>query len=112
MEEIDLDLLAKFIGRLGSSFIGERAEAARKADEMVRQAGVTWEELLKPKRPAPGPPRFSRGYRRAHVEAAEECLSSRARLASRIRNSSRVSSTTLSCPRNREPSLVRICRMC
>ena len=38
--------LAKVLGRLGSDFDAERATAARMADQLVRNAGVTWEFLL------------------------------------------------------------------
>ena len=40
--------LAKLCGMFGSSHDNERAIAARKADEFLRERGVTWSELLQP----------------------------------------------------------------
>ena len=37
------------LGMLGSDQAGERDNAARKAHELVRAEGTTWEELLRPK---------------------------------------------------------------
>ncbi len=38
--------LIKLLGMMGSSFDGERANAAAKANELVRGAGLTWEQYL------------------------------------------------------------------
>jgi hypothetical protein len=40
------DRLAKLLGMLGSSHDGERASAALKADQLVRQHGMTWRDLV------------------------------------------------------------------
>jgi hypothetical protein len=45
--QIDVAKLAKILGMLGSDHDGERAAAALKADHFVRQAGLTWETILK-----------------------------------------------------------------
>ncbi len=64
--------LVKLLGMLGSSYDGERANAASKANELIRSAGLTWEQyilggrsLQEPPKPAaagPGgaPPRRSK----------------------------------------------------
>jgi hypothetical protein len=44
-----ITLLIKLLGMLGSDQAGERDNAARKVHELVRAAGMTWEELLRPK---------------------------------------------------------------
>jgi hypothetical protein len=43
---IDLSRLAKVCGLFSSDHVGERAEAARRADALVRAAGLTWPQLL------------------------------------------------------------------
>lgn len=59
--------LVQFCGMLGSDHDGERANAARMADRLIREAGLTWENVIAvppamrqeaPKRPAP-PPEWS-----------------------------------------------------
>lgn len=40
------DRLAKLCGMLGSSHHGERANAAAMADRMVREAGLTWPQVI------------------------------------------------------------------
>ena len=39
------------LGLLSSDFAGERAEAGRKADLLVRQSGLTWADVLLPVAP-------------------------------------------------------------
>lgn len=46
--EDDVRRLAKMLGLLGSSQVGERAAAALKAHEWVQSRGLAWEELLIP----------------------------------------------------------------
>src|SRR5262245_19973274 len=46
MANLDYGLLAKILGRLGSSHDGEVLAAARKAHELLSRAGITWGELL------------------------------------------------------------------
>src|SRR4051794_29275256 len=38
--------LAKLLGRFGSDFDGERATAARMADQLVRSSGLSWADVL------------------------------------------------------------------
>ena len=40
------DRLAKLCGMFSSNFDGERATAARMADEMVRNAGLSWPDVI------------------------------------------------------------------
>jgi hypothetical protein len=53
--------LAKVLGMLGSDHDGEIAAAGRRANQMVRSAGLTWKEVISPTTPAsnasPNPPR-------------------------------------------------------
>jgi hypothetical protein len=42
-----LDRLAKLCGMFGSAHAGERANAARMADELVRVSGVTWFDVIR-----------------------------------------------------------------
>jgi hypothetical protein len=77
LSEADLDRLVKLCGMLGSSFPGERAVAAAKASEFLRERELTWEQVLRPRwaeqppLPAPGS-----GWRRI----ARECLKADAEL--------------------------------
>lgn len=48
----DADKLTKILGMLGSEHPGERAAAAAKADRLVRAAGATWGDII---RPGPAP---------------------------------------------------------
>ena len=41
------DRLAKLCGMLGSAHDGERAAAAALADALVREAGLTWRDVIK-----------------------------------------------------------------
>jgi hypothetical protein len=45
---IDLERFSRVCGMLGSAFDGERAAAAETATRMLREAGLTWAELLEP----------------------------------------------------------------
>lgn len=45
----DAKRLAKVCGMFGSSHAGERASAALEADQLVRQAGETWDSVIGPK---------------------------------------------------------------
>lgn len=51
--------LVKILGMLGSDHDGEVAAAGRRADALLKGAGLTWDQLLTPTRPEPlhGPPR-------------------------------------------------------
>jgi hypothetical protein len=46
--ELDRELLGKLLGMLGSAHDGEALSAARKADELIRNAGLSWFEVLEP----------------------------------------------------------------
>jgi hypothetical protein len=41
-----LSRLVKLLGMCGSAFDGERANAARLADQLVRQSGLTWNDVI------------------------------------------------------------------
>lgn len=47
MIELDRDRLAKLLGMMGSAHDGEALNAARMAHTLVRQAGMTWEDVLR-----------------------------------------------------------------
>jgi hypothetical protein len=51
----DLARLTRLLGMLGSSHVGEVANAGRLADKMVRAAGLTWPDIITPTL-APPPP--------------------------------------------------------
>lgn len=58
--------LVAVLGMLGSDFDGERANAGRQADKMVRAAGLTWEDVVNGalaarKEPPQEPPKKKRG---------------------------------------------------
>lgn len=44
---LDPDRLRKLCGMFGSHHVGERANAARTADALVRQHGLTWGEVIR-----------------------------------------------------------------
>lgn len=48
MYKLNLDLLAKVLGMMGSVHDGEALEAARAANRMMLNAGVTWLDVLRP----------------------------------------------------------------
>lgn len=51
---LDRHRLSKLCGLFGSAHPSERANAAMAADRMVRQAGLTWRDVIMPS-PAPEP---------------------------------------------------------
>jgi hypothetical protein len=54
-----IERLSKLLGMLGSSFDGERAAAAAKAEQLRRDLGMMWTELLQSvASPDPGPERI------------------------------------------------------
>jgi hypothetical protein len=53
MRRDDLVRLARILGMLGSDHVGERAAAGLAAHKLVQVCGVTWWELLAPRRVAP-----------------------------------------------------------
>ena len=57
VDSLDRKRLAKLRGMFGSDYPGERANAAAAADQLVRQAGLRWPDVLQPRLPpAPGEP--------------------------------------------------------
>ena len=42
----EVERLAKICGLFSSDYVGERAAAAHKADQIVRAAGLTWPDVL------------------------------------------------------------------
>jgi hypothetical protein len=52
------DRLRKLCGMLGSAHDGERAAAGLKADQLVRQLGLTWQDVIVAPPIAPDPPRI------------------------------------------------------
>lgn len=46
LSEQDRQRLVGILGMLGSEHDGERANAARKAEQLRRKSGATWDELL------------------------------------------------------------------
>jgi hypothetical protein len=52
---LDRELLAKVLGPLGSDHDGEVVAAGRTADRMVRDAGLTWPDVVQPRLPTPPP---------------------------------------------------------
>jgi hypothetical protein len=58
------DKLVKVLGMLGSVHDGEVAAAGRRADAMIKGAGLTWGDVIKPAAPRPEQPQ--RPQRRWH----------------------------------------------
>jgi hypothetical protein len=50
---LDRERLTKLLGLLGSDFDGEALAAARQAERLRAEAGLTWGEILLPRLPAP-----------------------------------------------------------
>jgi hypothetical protein len=46
LSSVDVDRLVKLLGRLGSDCDTERAFAGAKANELVRQNGLTWNDVI------------------------------------------------------------------
>jgi hypothetical protein len=46
LNEADVKRLVRLLGMLGSDHIGERAAAALKADEFVRDHGLSWADVI------------------------------------------------------------------
>ena len=53
LASIDRERLTKLCGMFGSNHAGERANAAAAADRLVRQAGLTWHDIVQPALPPP-----------------------------------------------------------
>jgi hypothetical protein len=50
---LDRERLSKLLGMLGSEHDGEALAAARQAERLRAEAGLTWAEILLPRLPAP-----------------------------------------------------------
>jgi hypothetical protein len=48
----DITILVKVLGMLGSNHVGERAAAALKADQLVKQLGLRWPDIISVERTA------------------------------------------------------------
>src|SRR5262245_61799691 len=48
MNGLALERLIKLLGMLGSDYAGERANAGRMANDMIRGVGLTWPQILSP----------------------------------------------------------------
>jgi hypothetical protein len=73
--------LAKLLGMLGSNSDGERANAARMADQLVRGLGLTWSDIIAPPDLITAPFEACHDWRRT----AEYCHRHRAALNDRER---------------------------
>jgi hypothetical protein len=62
---LDRDRLARVLGMLGSAHDGEALAAARQAERLRAEAGLTWGEILLLRLPAP---------RRQHVETFADAI--------------------------------------
>jgi hypothetical protein len=63
--------LAKVLGMLGSDHDGEIAAAGRRANQMVRSAGLTWSEVISPTTPASNASHTPRRRWRRPVSASD-----------------------------------------
>jgi hypothetical protein len=94
----DLGRLAKICGLFSSDHVGERAAAAARADRIVRDAGLTWSEILKadnPRETASEPP----SRRRDNPMSPSEILA--CRNSSRLTDWERRFLSTLAARRSR-----------
>ena len=66
--------LSKLCGLFGSEFDGERANAARMADDLIRGFGLTWKDVIWPGHAEAGAPLQARHEPRDHQDAARMCL--------------------------------------
>jgi hypothetical protein len=73
---IDRDRLAAVLGMLGSEHPGEVVNAARQAERLRREAGVTWREIVLPALPPPPPAEMSFAEAIRFVLACPEALTS------------------------------------
>lgn len=80
LPDIDRGRLGQLLGMLGSSYDGERANAGRMADRVVKDAGLTWHDVITPKtivktiavKAPPDTPKPSRRWKEPH--GLHECL--------------------------------------
>jgi hypothetical protein len=63
------DRLSRILGMLGSDFDGERAAAGLKATQLLREAGLSWEDLIRPSAAPVPPPQPPMGFRMRAMQA-------------------------------------------
>jgi hypothetical protein len=72
--------LVRLLGMLGSDFNGERANAGRLADTLVRSLGLRWDDVIAvagaSEQQRAVSPRTRQGRARGHRDAATACLAS------------------------------------
>jgi hypothetical protein len=56
LDQQTAELLTKICAMFCSNHAGERASAAAMADSLVRQRGLTWQQVIRPSPPISGPP--------------------------------------------------------
>ena len=56
-DTLDRDRLAKLLGMMGSAHDGEVVAAARQAERLRADAGLTWHDIVLPALPSPRPQR-------------------------------------------------------
>jgi hypothetical protein len=78
------DRLARLLGMVGSTHDGEALNAARLADKLVRQMGVSWSEILAD--PASAAPNVLIGWPARWRSALQACGQHGARLGERERS--------------------------
>ncbi len=66
--------LTKLCGLFGSEFDGERANAARMADDLIRGFGLTWKDVIWPGHAEAGAHDQAWYEPRNHQDAARACL--------------------------------------
>ena len=66
--------LTKLCGLFGSEFDGERANAARMADDLIRGFGLTWKDVIWPVHAEAGAPDQAQHVPHDHQDAARMCL--------------------------------------
>jgi hypothetical protein len=68
------DRLAKLCGMFGSNHDGERAAAALKADQLVRQNGLTWHDVIvMPRHEAPRDHGWRHGILLSRASTETQC---------------------------------------
>jgi hypothetical protein len=63
------DRLSRILGMLGSDYDGERAAAGLKATQLLREAGLTWDDLVRPSAAPVPPPEPPMGFRMRAMQA-------------------------------------------
>lgn len=70
--------LVRLCGMLGSDFDGERANAGRLADNLVREAGLTWDQVIASANASYEEPAYkNRRQSPLPAEMAQTCLNAR-----------------------------------